>query len=216
MDFIARNTTIPVPRVLDILGIRGSIHIVQEYIDAPVLADVWTQMGLDERKSCMGQLQEYLEQLRALTPPEPGRVQAVDGTGCLDDRLHPGEWGPFDSIDTFNAFFHHDLVRQRPADYPHAQDSLAKASRPNIGELYSLMAILVLTISSGKMGGLSGLLTGSVRGGSQSTGSIRDHISGAVFSCQVGGRCFKSSPISTLKNWKWSGILPLILSAYSV
>jgi len=79
----------------------------------------------------MCQLQEYLEQLRALTPPEPGRVQAVDGTGCLDDRLHPGEWGPFDSIDTFNAFFHHDIVRQRPADYPHAQDSLAKVQGRN-------------------------------------------------------------------------------------
>jgi hypothetical protein len=118
MDLIARNTTIPVPRVLDILGIRGSIHIVQEYIDAPVLADVWNQMSLDEQKSCMCQLQEYLKQLRALTPPDPGRVQAVDGTGCLDDRLYPGERGPFDSIDAFNAFFYHDIVRQRPADYP--------------------------------------------------------------------------------------------------
>jgi hypothetical protein len=67
-----------------------------------------------------------LKQLRALTPPDPGRVQAVDGTGCLDDRLYPGEWGPFDSIDAFNAFFYHDIVRQRPADYPQAQDSLAK------------------------------------------------------------------------------------------
>ena len=126
MDFIARNTAIPVPRVINVFGIRGSIHIVQEYIDAPVLADVWSQMCSDEQKSCLRQLQEYLEQLRALTPPEPGRVQAVDGTGCLDDRLHPGEWGPFDSIDTFNAFFYHDIVRQRPADYPEAQDPLAK------------------------------------------------------------------------------------------
>jgi hypothetical protein len=36
---------------------------------------------LEERKSCMCQLQEYLGQLRAsvLTPPEPGRVLVVDG-----------------------------------------------------------------------------------------------------------------------------------------
>ena len=112
--------------------IRGSIHIVQEYIDAPVLADVWTQLGLDEQKRCMCRLQAYLGQLRALTPPRPGRVQAVDGAGCLDDRLHPGECGPFDSIDAFNPFFHHDLVRHRPEDYPDAQDSLANAPRPNM------------------------------------------------------------------------------------
>jgi len=126
MDFIARNTTIPIPRVLDVLSNRGSIHIVQEYIDGPDLADVWVGMSSDERESCMRQLKGYLDQLRGLTPPEPGRVQAVDGTGCIDDRLYPGEWGPFDSINAFNAFFYHDFVRQHPTDYPYAQDSLAK------------------------------------------------------------------------------------------
>ena len=42
--------------------------------------------------------------------------------------------------------------------------------------------------------------------GSQSTGSKRDHIPGAVFTCQLGGRCFKSSPIGT---WR------TILSTYN-
>jgi hypothetical protein len=103
MDFISRNTTIPVPRVLDVFTIGGSTHIVQEYVDAPVLEDVWDRMGLEERESCMFQLQGYIDQLRALVPPEPGRVEAVDGTGCLDDRLYPSTWGPFDSINAFNA-----------------------------------------------------------------------------------------------------------------
>jgi thiamine kinase-like enzyme len=126
MDFIARNTTIPVPRVLEVFVIRGSTHIVQEYIDAPVLEDVWTRMSLEEKESCMIQLKGYVDQLRGLVPPEPARVQAVDGTGCIDDRLYPGVWGPFDSIDEFNAFFFHDIVRQRPEHYPDAQGPLAK------------------------------------------------------------------------------------------
>lgn len=83
-------------------------------------------MGLDERNSVMHQLKGYLHQLRSLNPPEPGKVQAIDGTGCLDDRLYPGEWGPFDTIDAFNDFFYHNIVRQRPGDYPDAQNALAK------------------------------------------------------------------------------------------
>jgi serine/threonine protein kinase len=126
MDFIARNTTIPVPRVLDLLVIDGSMHIVQEYIDASVLADVWPRMDSGERDSCMFQLKGYVDQLRALVSLEPGRVQAVDGTGCIDDRLYPGTWGPFDSFDAFNSFFSHDIVRQRPEDYPDAQEPLSK------------------------------------------------------------------------------------------
>ena len=53
-DFITKNTTI------DILGVRRYIHIVQEYIDATVLADMWNQMGLYDRKSSMCQLRGYL------------------------------------------------------------------------------------------------------------------------------------------------------------
>ena len=55
MNFITKNTTI------DILGVRWYIHIVQEYIDATVLADMWNQMGLDDRKSSMCQLRGYLD-----------------------------------------------------------------------------------------------------------------------------------------------------------
>jgi len=34
LDPIARNTTISVPLVLDVLSTYGMIHIVQEFIDA--------------------------------------------------------------------------------------------------------------------------------------------------------------------------------------
>lgn len=66
MNFIARN--IPVPRVLD--------NLIQEYI-ARARRRVEPD-GFRRSKSCMSQLQRYLEQLCALIPPEPGRVQAVE------------------------------------------------------------------------------------------------------------------------------------------
>jgi fructosamine-3-kinase len=37
LDFIARNTTITVPRVLDVVSVDGIVQIVQEFSDAPVL-----------------------------------------------------------------------------------------------------------------------------------------------------------------------------------
>ena len=45
----------------------------------------------------MNQLKGYLEQLRSLLPPEPGKVQSVDGEGFTDNRLGYDEWGPFKS-----------------------------------------------------------------------------------------------------------------------
>jgi hypothetical protein len=71
-----------------VLTIGGSTHIVQEYVDVLVLENVWAQMGLEERESCMFQLQGYIDQLCVLVPPESGRVEAVDGTGCLNDLAH--------------------------------------------------------------------------------------------------------------------------------
>ena len=84
-EFIAKNTTIPVPRVLDVFKYNGTVHIVQEFIDAPLLLIVWHRLGLEDRKRCMLQLKGYIEQLRSLVPPEPGKVQ-IDRRGRLYRR----------------------------------------------------------------------------------------------------------------------------------
>jgi serine/threonine protein kinase len=124
-EFIAKYTTIPVPRILDVFKRDGTVHIVQEFIDAPLLMKVWHKLGLDDRKRCMIQLKGYIEQLRSLVPPEPGKVQAIDGGGFTDNRLGHDEWGPFESHDTFNDFFHHETVRKLSSRYPRAQAPLA-------------------------------------------------------------------------------------------
>ncbi|KDR68435.1 hypothetical protein GALMADRAFT_231403 [Galerina marginata CBS 339.88] len=129
MDYISKNTTIPVPRVHEVLGVDGSIHIVQEYIDGDLLDNVWHKLTSDEQRSSMEQLKGYLAQLQVLTPPHPGRVEAIDGSGCLDARLHSGQWGPFDNVEEFNRFFGHEYVREYPDLYPKAEEPLAKTYR---------------------------------------------------------------------------------------
>ena len=80
--YIARNTTIPVPRVLDVLGVRMYIpHSagIHRYARPLMCGTRW--------QHAMPQLQGYLEQLPALSPPVPGKVQAVDETGMSSRTL---------------------------------------------------------------------------------------------------------------------------------
>ncbi|KAG5641452.1 hypothetical protein DXG03_005213, partial [Asterophora parasitica] len=80
MDFIARNTTIPIPRVLDVYSMDGKVHLVQECIRGPVLEDVWRHLSRAQQQSSMAQLRDCLVQLHNLEPPNYSeRVQAADG-----------------------------------------------------------------------------------------------------------------------------------------
>ena len=38
MDFVTKNTNIPVPRILSVFTAKGEVHIVMEYIRAPTVA----------------------------------------------------------------------------------------------------------------------------------------------------------------------------------
>ena len=86
-EFIAIHTSIPVPGVIDVFKYDGSVSIIQELIDAPMLLTLWRMLGLDDRKRCMIQLKGYLEQLRSLVPPEPGKVQSMTGKVSLTSVL---------------------------------------------------------------------------------------------------------------------------------
>ena len=97
-EFIAIHTSIPVPGVIDVFKYDGSVYIIQEFIDAPMLLKVWRKLGLDDRKRCMIQLKGYIEQLRSLVPPEPGKVQSMTGMVSLtSDLVTMTPRGPFES-----------------------------------------------------------------------------------------------------------------------
>ena len=95
------------PLVIDVFKYDGSVYIIQEFIDAPMLLTVWRKLGLDDRKRCMIQLKGYLEQLRSLVPPEPGKVQSMTGKVSLtSDLVTMTPRGPFESHDGMHEFFH--------------------------------------------------------------------------------------------------------------
>ena len=125
-EFIAQHTTIPVPRVMDVFIYDGTVHIVQEFIDASLLWTVWRGLGREDRVKCMIQLKGYIDQLRSLIPPEPGKVQSIRGEGFLDSRLRSQEWGPFDSQEAFIDFLQYDNVRAQPDRFPRTQEPLSQ------------------------------------------------------------------------------------------
>ena len=75
-----------------------------------MLLTVWRKLGLDDRKRCMIQLKGYIEQLRSLVPPEPGKVQFMTGKVSLtSDLVTITPRGPFESHDAMHEFFHPQL-----------------------------------------------------------------------------------------------------------
>ena len=48
MDFIVRNTTITVPRAVDVVSVDGIVQIVQEIIDVPVLEVIQSKLPRSE------------------------------------------------------------------------------------------------------------------------------------------------------------------------
>jgi thiamine kinase-like enzyme len=137
MDFIARNTTIRVPRVLDVFSNRGTVHIIQERIDGHILEDVWPHLSPEEQRSSILQMKDCLDQLRALKPQHPERVQAVDGSGVIDSRLDSGVWGPFDNHADFHQFLNHDVLRAQSETYFRVQEALSKVGGKKYKTVFS-------------------------------------------------------------------------------
>ncbi|KAH9483148.1 hypothetical protein JR316_0005251 [Psilocybe cubensis] len=140
MEFIARTTTIPVPRVLDVFSIKENVYIVQERIKGPILEDVWYLLSPDEQRSCMLQIKDCFDQLRSLTPAagsDSERVQAVDGSGLIDSRVGQGVWGPFENHDEFHRHLNHPILRELHERYPALQEPLAKVAGKKYRSVFS-------------------------------------------------------------------------------
>jgi len=107
IEYIAGNTTIPVPRVHDVFIVNQRTYIIMDYIDGSEI----TQKSLpaEQLEGVLEELKGYIAQMRALNPTRPGRVEAADGSGIFDVRLRGDPYPSVESIERFHELLGHAL-----------------------------------------------------------------------------------------------------------
>jgi serine/threonine protein kinase len=127
MDFVRKNTDIPVPWLIRVYHGRGRFYIVMDHIPGISLEMAWSSMSLSEKKGCLQQLKGYVERLQSLLPPHPGRVESVTASACYDSRLG-GHFGPFHNVEAFHKHFGHEYILNHADKFPQCQLAFTKCA----------------------------------------------------------------------------------------
>jgi len=108
-QYVAENTTIPVPRILDVIQLasgEGNLLLMtgvkgREYGPTGVTLN---DMPESQRAVFTETLRGWFDQLRRLPPPDDRTISGFMGTGVKSFRIaHPFTVGPFTSQDEFHA-----------------------------------------------------------------------------------------------------------------
>ncbi|KAF4485567.1 kinase-like domain [Fusarium agapanthi] len=108
MQFVANNTSIPVPRVYCSFEHKGRVYILMGRIQCRDLSQDWTQRSKASKARILAQLKTLITELRSIPPPDGVGVANVDEGPIFDQRLPDKSfWGPFATI----REFHQELRR---------------------------------------------------------------------------------------------------------
>lgn len=112
LRFIAAKTTIPVPKVHDILYEDGKVvAIVMDYVPGKRLDEAWETLDSHQKLSIANELHSYMNQLREL---KGSYIGAIDRGQAIIGHIASIEGGPFDSEQQFNEFILGDIVKSAP------------------------------------------------------------------------------------------------------
>ncbi|KAK1771463.1 kinase-like domain-containing protein [Phialemonium atrogriseum] len=103
MQFVSRNTSIPVPKIYCAFKHKAITYIVMERIDGTMANDGWGFRSPESKMRILEQLKSMINQLRNIPPPDDIGVANVDGGPIFDERLpNKSIWGPFRTINDFH------------------------------------------------------------------------------------------------------------------
>ncbi|KAJ3810902.1 kinase-like domain-containing protein [Lentinula lateritia] len=128
LNLLWANTMIPVPRVRRVMKLEYPFFIVEDYIEGPTLAQVWSTYSLWQKIRVAFSLRSYIRQLRKLKAPPGAPPGPISNDGprvctCPLFGLVDLEQGPFASYAELSSFFnekaklsydHHNI----PDDHP--------------------------------------------------------------------------------------------------
>jgi aminoglycoside phosphotransferase (APT) family kinase protein len=106
LEYVARHTSIPVPKVLRSHRHNERIYIEMEYVRGIDLQAALQRGRISEeqKKAILAELVGYVKQLRRLQPPQEGAVGSANLKECLDYRIGPAPFGPFEDHMSFHSF----------------------------------------------------------------------------------------------------------------
>jgi aminoglycoside phosphotransferase (APT) family kinase protein len=118
MLMIQSMTSIPVPKVKQLIVDHRSYYLVIERINGRTLEACWSQLGLFAQLRIAWTLRGYVSQLRRLQRSVPGRI---DGSVCEGYLCTEQGSGPFSSYSDFTSWYNHKLevvqrVKRAPLD----------------------------------------------------------------------------------------------------
>jgi aminoglycoside phosphotransferase len=123
IQFVAKHTSILVPRVYCAFASQNRTYIVMERIHGEPVGAGWFKRSEESRAKILNQLKNMVEEMRRITPPEGIGVAHVDGGPLYDPRL-PGtsnRFGPFRTIQDF-----HRHLRQGLEAHPEHESEISK------------------------------------------------------------------------------------------
>ncbi|KAF5987228.1 kinase subdomain-containing protein [Fusarium coicis] len=124
MQFVAANTSIPIPTVLCSFVHSNRAHIVMQRIRGTSLAEAWGSLSEADLASIFAQLRRMLEELRAIMPQNGAGVESCIGGSLRDSRIPRSRprFGPFKTIQDFHRWLREDLEPGSRPDHMEDQD----------------------------------------------------------------------------------------------
>ncbi|KAF5683572.1 serine threonine kinase [Fusarium denticulatum] len=124
MQFVAANTSIPVPTVHCSFVHNNRAHIVMERIRGTSLAEAWRTLSETDLASIFAQLRRMLEELSSVMPANGVGVESCIGGSLRDSRIPRSRprFGPFKSIQGFHRWLREDLEPDSRPDHIDDQD----------------------------------------------------------------------------------------------
>ncbi|KAI1397807.1 kinase-like domain-containing protein [Hypoxylon fuscum] len=103
MRFVARHTSVPVPKVYCAFIYKGKAYTVMSKMKGKMAWYGWPSRTEESKSIILAQLRRMVTELRSVPPPEGASVGGVDGGPFCDCRL-PSKllWGPFATIRDFH------------------------------------------------------------------------------------------------------------------
>jgi aminoglycoside phosphotransferase (APT) family kinase protein len=104
LEYVAKHTSIPVPKVFGTYRSLGRLYIEMEYVPGMDLQAAWRGLSPEQKKAIVNMVASYISQLRSLEQPRKEVVGSAGLNECLDHRIGSAPFGPFQDHATFHSF----------------------------------------------------------------------------------------------------------------